>query len=188
MDESHEIKYRINLNNISSPYIIKRIFTFLFQKQKFNMIIYNKKLQKLFSVDFEDYKKISEKYKISEKNNKGKEYLKNTNILIFEGEYLKGRRNGKGKEYYCNGKLLFEGEYLKGKIWNGNGYNINSNIEYEIKDGKGNIKEYDYNGKLLFEGEYNNGERNGKGKELYYDLTSKFEGQYLNGQKKDKRI
>ena len=40
-------------------------------------------------------------------------------ILIFEGEYLNGKRNGKGKEYY-NGKLVFEGEYL-----------------YDIRNGKG---------------------------------------------------
>ena len=37
--------------------------------------------------------------------------------LIFEGEYLKGKRwNGKGKEYSNNGKLKFESEYLNGKI------------------------------------------------------------------------
>ena len=35
--------------------------------------------------------------------------------LIFKGEYLNGRRNGKGKEYHNNGRLIFEGEYLNGK-------------------------------------------------------------------------
>ena len=35
--------------------------------------------------------------------------------LIFDGEYLYGERNGKGKEYNSNGKLRFEGEYLNGK-------------------------------------------------------------------------
>ena len=34
--------------------------------------------------------------------------------VIYEGEYLNGKRNGKGKEYYLNGKLKFEGEYLNG--------------------------------------------------------------------------
>ena len=42
---------------------------------------------------------------------------------MFEGEYLNGERNWKGKEYYNDGSLLFEGEYLNGKKWNGNGYN-----------------------------------------------------------------
>jgi len=32
-------------------------------------------------------------------------------MLMFEGEYLHGVRNGKGKEYYENNKLKFEGEY-----------------------------------------------------------------------------
>ena len=65
--------------------------------------------------------------------------------LEFEGEYLNGERNGKGKEYDSNGILKFEGEYLNGKEWNGNGYNKKGNrednIEYEIKGGKGHIKE-----------------------------------------------
>ena len=36
-------------------------------------------------------------------------------MLRFEGEYLFGKRNGKGKEYGYNGKLIFEGEYINGK-------------------------------------------------------------------------
>ena len=34
--------------------------------------------------------------------------------MKFEGEYLEGKRNGKGKEYYDN-TLIFEGEYLNGE-------------------------------------------------------------------------
>ena len=34
--------------------------------------------------------------------------------LIFEGEYLDGKRKGKGKEYNFEGKIEFEGEYLNG--------------------------------------------------------------------------
>ena len=71
-----------------------------------------------------------------------------------------------GKEYYKNDKLRFEGEYLNRKKWNGKWYNMNGNMEYEIKDGKGNIKEYDYGGMLEFEGEYINGERNGFEKDI----------------------
>ena len=41
--------------------------------------------------------------------------------LIFEGEYLNGIKNGKGKQYDGFGNLLFEGEYLDGKRWNGKG-------------------------------------------------------------------
>ena len=53
----------------------------------------------------------------------GKEY--NSNKLIFEGEYLNGKRNGRGKEYdLFNSDLVFEGEYLNGKR-NGNGKEYN---------------------------------------------------------------
>ena len=41
--------------------------------------------------------------------------------MIFEGEYLNGKRNGKGKEYNDEGKLIFEGEFSNGKRWNGIG-------------------------------------------------------------------
>ena len=93
-------------------------------------------------------------YLNGERKGKGKEY--EYGQLFFEGEYLNGKRNGKGKEYYSNGNLLFKGEYLNGKEWEGEGYNENNNIVYELKGGKGFIKEY-WNGKLIFEGEYSEG-------------------------------
>ena len=64
----------------------------------------------------------------------------NKAIKKFEGEYLNGKRNGKGKEYYLKyGNIKYQGEYVNGK-----------------KEGKG--KEY-YFGKLIFKGDYLNGER-----------------------------
>ena len=41
---------------------------------------------------------------------KEKNIIKIGNIR-FDGEYLNGKRNGKGKEYYYNGNIRFEGEY-----------------------------------------------------------------------------
>ena len=46
----------------------------------------------------------------------------NINKLIYEGEYLNGRRHGKGKEFNNKGNIKFEGEYywdsrLRGKIY-----------------------------------------------------------------------
>ena len=79
-----------------------------------------------------------------------REYYFNNRKLAFEGEYLKGKRNGKVKEYYENGELMFEVEYLNGE-----------------RNGKG--KEYYYYGELKFEGEYLNGKKwNGKGREYNY--------------------
>ena len=188
MAEHEELKYNINIRDIKSSYIIKGVFSFLTKKQKLNMIIYNKQFQNMFSFDIEDYKKVNGKYRIGDKNGKGKEYVLNTNILIFEGEFLNGIRNGKGKEYYFGGKLKFEGDYLNGKRWNGKGYNMDGQLEFEISNGKGYIKEYKlFNGLLEFEGEFINGERNGKGKEYYlYGRDLKYEGEYLNGIKNGK--
>ena len=44
--------------------------------------------------------------------------------LIFEGEYLNGKKNGKWKEYWHN-RLNFEGEYLNGER-NGKGKEKNT--------------------------------------------------------------
>ena len=98
------------------------------------------------------------------KNGNGKviEYYDNGNIK-FEGEYLNGKKHGKGKEYNREGKLNYDGEYLNGK-----------------KNGKG--KEYNtYNGNLLFEGEYLNGKRYGHGKEYNFMGKLIYEGEYPNG-------
>ena len=128
-------------------------------------------------------------------------------MLLFEGEYLNGRRHGKGKYYVINKKfqseLLFEGEYLydfprKGKFyvngileyegdflfnrkWKGKGFDKNGNVIYILNNGNCNVKEYSF-GNLIFESEYINGMRNGKGKE-YEHNNLEFEGEYLNNKK-----
>ena len=132
-------------NSVKSFYIIEKIFSILSEKKKLNMIIYNKKLQKKFNINIDNYKAISGKIHIGERNGIGKEFSLYTNILLFEGEYLNGKKNGKGKEYFGDRTIKFEGEYLNGR-----------------RNGKG--KEYNY-GKLKFEGEY----LNGKGKEYNYN-------------------
>ena len=63
-----------------------------------------------------NYKILSERYIIFENDKrKGKEYLTFNDQLIFEGEYLNGKKNGKGKEYNISGKLIYDGEYLSRK-------------------------------------------------------------------------
>ena len=121
----------------------------------------------IFEGEYKDWKRWNGKGYNGEKNvvyelkngiGNVKEY--EDNILTFEGEYLNGERNGKGKEYGKDGKLIFEGIYLNGK-----------------RIGKG--KEYYKSGELKFEGEYLNGERNGEGKEYYKNGELKFEGEFL---------
>ena len=115
MVEFENVNSKINISNIKSSYILKTVLSFLNDKLRLNMIIYNKELQKILAVDIENYKNISLIYRIGERNGKGKEYIKNTKKLIFEGEYLNGKRNGKGKTYNFDGEIRFEGEYLKGR-------------------------------------------------------------------------
>ena len=106
-------------------------------------------------------------------------------IIRFEGEFLNGRRNGKGKEYedYEN-KIIFEGEYLNGKRWNGNEYNIeNGELEFTLKNGNGKVKEFNFDTGYTFIGEYKDGLRNGKGKEYETSGFIEFDGEYINGKK-----
>ena len=105
---------KITIIDLKAP-ILKIIFSFINEKKKLNIIINNKKLQNKLEINIKNYKKISERYKIGERNWKGKEY-NFKGELLFEGEYLNGKRwNGKGKEYNWNDELIFEGEYLNGK-------------------------------------------------------------------------
>ena len=122
------------------------------------------------------------------------------NRLQFEGEYLNGTKNGKGKEYYYNRRtLIFEGEYLDGKKWNGKIYDISKNESYDIKDGKGFVKILNNNETLEYEGEYLNGKKNGNGKGNIFIFRKrtkpyeedeidmiKYEGEYLNGKRNGK--
>ena len=109
---------------------------------KLKVIRYNKILQKINNISLLNYKVFRSSYIVYESKTKGKE-LNGYNVqLIYEGEYLNGKRNGKGKEY--DTVLIYDGEYLNGK-----------------KNGKGKKNNDGY---LIYEGVYLNGKRNGKGK------------------------
>ena len=210
MDDLKEVNTSSNHINIEksikSLNNIKKIFSHISEKRKLGIIIYNKKLLNKLNVYIENYKKISGKYKTGGINGHGKEYLIDTNILIYEGqylnkkrhglgkeyskngvllyegEYLNGKRHGLGKEYSKDGELIFEGEYINGKYFNGKGFNI---MECDVKGGKGKVKlYYQINPKLLkFEGEIINGEINGKGTEYDTNRNIIFIGEYKNGKK-----
>ena len=97
MAEFKNNKSKINLKDIKSSYIIQKIFSFLNENQKLEMIIYNKELQKKCLIGIKNYKTINGVYKIGEKNGKGKEYSIYTKRLVFEGEYLNGKKMEKEK-------------------------------------------------------------------------------------------
>ena len=133
-DKKEEKMKQIKIANLCSP-LLKIIFSFLkSENKKLSIINNNKKIQKKLDINIENYKQICKRYKIGERNGKGKIYISD-GTLIFEGEYIDNIKNGKGKEYYWgSGKLEYEGEYLDGK-----------------KNGK--FKEYYENGNLKTEGE-----------------------------------
>ena len=155
------------LDKIKSAFNLKNFFSYIYEGAKLNIIKYNKNIQQRLDISILNYKIYSGKFKVEEKDGIVKEYDGYNDSLIFKGEYLNGKRNGKGKEYNDYGNLKFDGEYLNGK-----------------RNGKG--KEYKWEGTLIFEGEYVNGERNGKGKEYNWEGTLIFEGEYVNGEKNGK--
>ncbi len=56
MDELEDIIKKKNVRDVKSLYILKIIFSFLSEKLRLNMIIYNKELQNIFNVYIENYK------------------------------------------------------------------------------------------------------------------------------------
>ena len=130
------------------------------------LIIYNKSCKKKLNIYIKDYIQLSGRYRYYLKE-KIIEISIEKKVKVFEGEYLNKKKNGKGKEYYYNGKIKFEREYLNGKR-NGKGkeYNDNGTIKFEgeyLNDIKwnGEAEEYGYFNKLLFKGQYLDGKQNG---------------------------
>ena len=58
---------------------------------------------------------------------------------ILYRKYKNGLRNGKGTEYYSNGKIKYEGDYINDKR-EGNGKYIYENGEYYLGQCKNNLK------------------------------------------------
>ena len=154
------------LETIKSSFFIKIIFSHIIEVNKLKIAKYNKVLQDRININLINYKLFSERYIIVDTNGKVKEYNSINKELVFEGEYLNGKKNGKGKEYYFGGNLKFEGKFLNGSR-NGIGKEYDEIFNY-----------------MIYEGGYLNGQRNGKGKE-YDESTGNllFEGEYLNGYK-----
>ena len=85
------------LKNIKSLYFIRFLFLYVDEKQKLKIIKYNKALQKNIDITIINYKYFTGRYIIYESKTIGKEYDGFNGQLLFEGEYLNGKRNGKGK-------------------------------------------------------------------------------------------
>ena len=101
-------------------------------------------------------------YELANGNGKIREFAKK-GTLIYEGEYLNWKKQGKGIEYDYYENKIYEGEYLNG-----------------IRHGKG--KEYDKDENKIYEGEYLEGKRHGKGIE-YDNQGDAYEVEYYEGKK-----
>ena len=136
-------------------------------------------------------------FEVKDGKGREKEYnFHNFYNKAFEGEYLKGEKNGIGKEYDHKSELIFEGEYLNGlRHGKGKEYRHKEFIEFEgeylngLRNGKGKEYEGCSDNRLLYEGEFMNGKKHGKGKEYIYkgfEIENIYEGEFLNGEKNGK--
>ena len=76
----------LKLGDIKSLIVYKKIFSFFDERKKLDLLKYNKNYQKKMGIKLENYKKLSGRYKLKGIKGYGKEYILNTDILIFQGE------------------------------------------------------------------------------------------------------
>ena len=142
------------------------------------------------------------------KHGKGKEYFKDGKE-IYEGDYVNGKKegkgmyyydiedtglgyyvgflkndkfNGKGMEYFKNGKINFDGYYANGQL-EGYGKLYNKDgiwIEGEWKNGQlnGKGKRFSKDGKLLYDGDFVNTIPEGFGKLMFDNDPHSYEGEF----------
>ena len=136
------------LQRIKATYFYQKLFSHTDEKIKLDLVKHNKSLQKILDISLIDYRILSGKYIIYEGERIGKIYNAYNDKILFEGEFLKGKKNGKWKGYDDYGNIISIEEYSNGK---------KILKEKEIKEGF----EYQYNNKhqLLYEGEFLNGKR-----------------------------
>ena len=83
--------------NIKSNYILKDFLQYANKNIYLNLISNNKAIQNRIGINIGDYKNQAKKIKIGERSGLGKEYKLNGNILLFEGEYINGKKMEKEK-------------------------------------------------------------------------------------------
>ena len=110
---------------------------------------------------------------------KGKEF---NNIYVYEGQFKKGKKEGKGKITYKNNGDWYEGQFLNNTFnggghyfWKKNKYEYYGNYINGIIEGKGIFK---YGDKAIYKGEFKNGLKEGKGEWL--TKSNKIVGNFKN--------
>ena len=83
------------LEKIKSKFFIKILFSHLIEVNKLKIVKYNKILKDRIGINLNIYKLFSGRYIKLDKIVKVQEYNSINQKLVFEGEYLNGKRNGK---------------------------------------------------------------------------------------------
>ena len=86
------------LENIKSIFFKRNIFLYLDEHKKLDLIKYNKYHQNYLCISIINYINFTWKLILYNENGVTKEY-DGADKVKFEGQYLNGKRNGKGKEY-----------------------------------------------------------------------------------------
>ena len=112
------------------------------------------------------------------------EKIENEMTFIGEGEYKNKYFYGKVKLLDENHELIYEGDYVNGKK-EGNGKIVYQNGKYyigEFKEGErnGNGTLFDNDNSIIYEGQFKNDEIHGKGK-LYHNNEIIYEGDLIDG-------
>ncbi|GAB4298189.1 MAG: hypothetical protein Kow0068_22140 [Marinilabiliales bacterium] len=121
---------------------------------------YKEGLQDSLCVEYDENGNILEKGYYKEGLKDGYWYY-NVGDHIEEGNYFLGKREGKWKYYYSNGKLFFEGSFVQGeedgkhKYYYDNG-KLKSVGKYVFGSKEGKWYFYNYDGELIYEIKYKN--------------------------------
>ena len=113
-------------------------------------------------------------------------YYSKDESSIFEFPYKNGKKEGRGKEYYLNGKFKSDAFFIDGLLQGKSiGYYENGNLEYEenYKDDEldGSIKNYYENGQLKTELNYKNGQLDGLARAYHENGQLHIEENYKDG-------
>lgn len=107
---------------------------------------------------------------------------------LFEGYFLNGKKNGRGKYIWANGNV-YDGNWVDGKC-TGKGrisWSSGASFDGEWKDNQMSEGKYSYADGSVYEGSFKNGKYDGYGKRIYKD-GDKYEGRWQSGSRNGKGV
>ena len=107
---------------------------------------------------------------------------------LFEGYFINGKKNGRGKYIWANGNV-YDGNWVDGKCA-GKGrisWSSGASFDGEWKDNQMSEGKYSYADGSVYEGSFKNGKYDGYGKRIYKD-GDKYEGRWQSGSRNGKGV